>query len=110
MHRTRQLAQARPSHRVPRLFDGTGHIFSLYLKMAVEEDKRMVESWEADADGILIFVRIDLYTIPFACSSVLDWFILRCSSDIDLGVDSRHSPQLTGHVHLLPCQYLSTDG
>ena len=30
----------------------------MYLEMATEEDKKMVESWKADADGILIFVRI----------------------------------------------------
>jgi Family of unknown function (DUF6535) len=28
----------------------------MYLKMAEEEDKKMTERWEADADGILIFV------------------------------------------------------
>ena len=36
--------------------DGSGHIFSMYLGMATEEDKKMVEDWKADADGILIFV------------------------------------------------------
>ena len=30
----------------------------MYFEMATEEDKRMVEDWKADADGILIFVRI----------------------------------------------------
>ena len=29
----------------------------MYLDMATEEDKKMVESWKDDADGILIFVR-----------------------------------------------------
>jgi hypothetical protein len=29
----------------------------MYLEMATEEDKKMVENWKADADGILIFVR-----------------------------------------------------
>jgi hypothetical protein len=38
--------------------DGSGHIFSMYLDMATEEDKKMAESWKADADGILIFVRL----------------------------------------------------
>jgi hypothetical protein len=44
----------------PHLFDGAGHIFSMYLEMAVEEDKKMTEAWKADADGILIFVSISL--------------------------------------------------
>ena len=32
----------------------------MYLEMATEEDKKMVENWKADADGILIFVRRSL--------------------------------------------------
>ena len=30
----------------------------MYLEMATEEDKKMVEDRKADADGILIFVRL----------------------------------------------------
>jgi hypothetical protein len=30
----------------------------MYLEMATEEDTKMVENWKADADGILIFVRL----------------------------------------------------
>ena len=30
----------------------------MYLEMATEEDMKMVENWKADADGILIFVRL----------------------------------------------------
>ena len=37
--------------------DGSGPIFSLYLEMAAEEDKKMTDNWKDDADGILIFVR-----------------------------------------------------
>ena len=36
--------------------DGSGPLFSLYLGMAEEEDRKMAESWKADADGILVFV------------------------------------------------------
>ncbi|KAN0140440.1 hypothetical protein V8E53_001649, partial [Lactarius tabidus] len=35
--------------------DGSGPIFSMYLEMATEEDKKMADSWKDDADGILIF-------------------------------------------------------
>jgi hypothetical protein len=41
--------------------DGSGPIFSMYLEMAEEEDKKMAESWKADAESILVFVRIYLY-------------------------------------------------
>ena len=37
--------------------DGSGPIFTMYMEMATEEDKKMAEAWKADADGILIFVR-----------------------------------------------------
>ena len=30
----------------------------MYLEMATEEDKKMVEDRKADTDGILIFVRL----------------------------------------------------
>lgn len=36
--------------------DGSGHLFTMYNEMAGEEDKKMAESWKADADGILVFV------------------------------------------------------
>ena len=29
----------------------------MYLEMAEEEDRKMAESWKADAEGILVFVR-----------------------------------------------------
>ena len=32
----------------------------MYLEMAEEEDKKLAESWQGDADGILIFVRLYL--------------------------------------------------
>ena len=36
--------------------DSSGQIFSMYSKAAEEEDNKMAESWQKDADGILIFV------------------------------------------------------
>ena len=54
-----QLAQNPAAHDVSNFVDGSGPIFSMYLEMATEEDKRMAENWKADADGILIFVRND---------------------------------------------------
>ena len=32
----------------------------MYLEMAEEEDKKLAEIWQGDADGILIFVRLYL--------------------------------------------------
>jgi hypothetical protein len=63
-----QLAQLAPnpaSYSASNFVDGSGQIFSMYLEMATEEDKRMVENWKADADGILIFVRLSLLVSCF---------------------------------------------
>ena len=62
LHRHRCIPQPELNHATerPHLFDGAGHIFSMYSEMAVEEDKKTTEAWKADADGILIFVSIPI--------------------------------------------------
>lgn len=40
----------------PSLSDISDPLFSMYVKMAEEEDNKVAERWKADADGILIFV------------------------------------------------------
>jgi len=40
----------------PSTDDSSGPLFSMYSKMAEEEDNKMVERWERDANGILVFV------------------------------------------------------
>ncbi|KAI0263813.1 hypothetical protein BC834DRAFT_295202 [Gloeopeniophorella convolvens] len=45
-----------PQARSEKSFsDPSGPLFSMYLERAEEEDKRMVENWKGDADGILVF-------------------------------------------------------
>jgi hypothetical protein len=43
--------------------DRSGHLFSIYSKATQEEDNKMTERWQKDADGILIFVspRVDIH-------------------------------------------------
>jgi hypothetical protein len=53
-----QSARNQGSQGESNFLDGSGPIFSMYLEMAEEEDKKMAESWKADADSILVFVRI----------------------------------------------------
>ena len=38
----------------------------MYMEMAEEEDKKMAESWKADAEGILVFVRLYILVPCFA--------------------------------------------
>ena len=56
----------------------------MYLEMATEEDKKMVEDWKADADGILIFVRLSSHLVLKTDSIVADRFILCFCCIIDL--------------------------
>ena len=70
----------------------------MYLEMATEEDKKMVEDWKADADGILIFVGLSSDVMIHADSMVIDWPILRCCCNADLSVHSRYPTEPTGYL------------
>ena len=83
--------------------DGSGPIFSMYLKMAEKEDEKMVESWKADADGILVFVRLYLLVSYFQLTHHSDWFILCCCRHLAFGDDTGSPREPAGHVQLLPC-------
>ena len=69
-----------PSHEESTFGDSSGPFFSIYSKAAEEEDNRMVERWQKDADGILIFV--SRCVVVHAALSIncdhIDRSILRC--------------------------------
>ena len=48
--------QLQPSHGGSIFGDSSGALFSMYSKIAEEEDNEMAERWQKDADGLLIFV------------------------------------------------------
>ena len=102
-------AQNQESRGMSDHVDGSGPIFSLYLEMAAEEDKKMTENWKEDADSILIFVRRYLLfpNFMYANTQVIDWIILCCCRILDLSVDSGPPAKPAGHIQLLPCQYVS---
>ena len=52
----KQSSQDNKSYGEPNFVDGSGPLFSMYLELAEEEDKKMAESWKADADVTLVFV------------------------------------------------------
>ncbi|KAH9053597.1 hypothetical protein EDB87DRAFT_1539636, partial [Lactarius vividus] len=66
--------------------DGSGPIFSLYLEMATEEDKKVAENWKADADGILIFTGLFSATVASLISVSIQ--------------DIRPNPQDTSNFYL----------
>jgi len=53
----------KPSGEASNFGDSSGPLFSIYSKAAEDEDNKMVERWQKDADGILIFVspRVDIH-------------------------------------------------
>ena len=48
--------QPQPSQGESSLFDGSWPIFSIYSKKSDEEDQKLAERWQRDADSILVFV------------------------------------------------------
>ena len=75
----------------------------MYLEMATEEDMKMVESWKADADGILIFVRLhDLFLnlIPTRLSQT-GLFSAAVASLISVSIQGlQQNPQDTSNFYL----------
>jgi len=62
---TNQVSHPLVSQAQSHFRDGSGPLFSLYSKIAEEEDTEMTDRWQKDADGILIFVSpgIGIHTI-----------------------------------------------
>jgi hypothetical protein len=50
---------------LPEFADSSGPLFYMYREMAEEEDNKMAERWQKDAEGIIIFVSPQLLSIPF---------------------------------------------
>jgi hypothetical protein len=65
-----QLEPKQEPQGEPGFVDSSGPIFSMYLDMAEEGGKKMVESWKAEAEGILVFVRLYLL-VP--CLTLIHW-------------------------------------
>ena len=59
---------SQPSGGASSFGDSSGLLFSIYAKAAEEEDTKMVERWQKDADGILIFVSPLVNIIILLCA------------------------------------------
>jgi hypothetical protein len=84
----------------------------MYVKMTEEEDNKIAERWQKDADGILIFVcpPITLYTavqLSLTSLNIIDWSVLCCSRRIDYGIHTGPQAKLPGHFRILSCEHLS---
>ena len=99
-----QPGQNDPLQEVSGFADGSGPLFSMYLKLAGEEDKKMTENWKGDADGILIFV--GRHSTCHASTRVYleakDWFILCRRRGIRRSIRSGPQAKFPGHFSVLP--------
>jgi hypothetical protein len=89
--------------------DSSGPLFSVYSKAAEDEDNKMVDRWQKDADGILFFVspRVGIRLSLHVNWNAIDRSILcrsRCTPCRDgPGPEAKQS----GYLRILPWQHLS---
>jgi hypothetical protein len=50
--------QPQSSQETSNFNDSSGPLFLMYSKAAEDEDNKMADRWQKDADGILIFVSL----------------------------------------------------
>jgi hypothetical protein len=83
----------------------------MYLDRAKDEDKKMVEGWKDDAEGLLVFVGpcTTSYSFSHNLESV-DWFILGCRCSIARSNPPRYSAEFAGRLNLLLGTNLSATG
>ena len=82
----------------------------MYLDRAIAEDMKLVECWKGDAEGMLVFVR--LQTTPFPHTSVynleiVDWSLLCCGCGITRIIRPNYSAQRAGRLVVLSRTSLS---
>jgi hypothetical protein len=75
-----QSAPNQPLQGESNFGDSSGKLFSIYSNVAEDEDNKMVERWQKDADGILIFVSTCVVIYDLLCINwnTIDRFILCC--------------------------------
>ena len=88
--------------------DSSGPLFSMYSKAAEEEDNKMVERWQKDADGILFFVSLCVGIRLFLRidRNAIDRFVLRRSRCPPCCHRSGPETKQSGYFRILPRQYL----
>ena len=89
--------------------DSSGPLFAIYSKAADEEDNKMVERWQKDAEGILIFVsrRFAICLFFYINWNVIDWSILCCSCCSTCCHRPGRETKQSGYLGILPWQHLS---
>ena len=104
-----QSTSNQPSRGQSNFGDSSGPLFSIYSKAADEEDSKMVERWQKDADGILIFVRpcVRIHIFFHINRDAVDRSILCRSRCPPCRYHPRPAAEQSGHLRILPWHHLS---
>ena len=99
---------SQPSQGESSFGDSSGPLFSTYSKASKEADNKMVERWQKDADGILIFVSspVDSHVALCINRNTIDWFILCCSRGTPWRDYSGPEAKQPGYLSILPWKHL----
>ena len=103
-----QLTPNQPFQGGSNFGDSSGPLFSIYSKVAEEEDNKVVDRWQKDADGILIFVSpcVRIHIVLRINWNTVDRSILcccRCAPCCDRpGSEAKQS----GYLCILPWKHL----
>ena len=80
----------------------------MYLDRVIEDDRRMVESWKGDADGMLVFVGLqNTFHTSASNLEIVDWSLLCRGRSIACSIYLGYSAELAGHLSFLSRTYLS---
>jgi hypothetical protein len=88
--------------------DSSGPLFSICSKAAEDDDNTMVERWQKDTDGILIFVSSHFGIHISLCLStfIIDGFILCCIRRIYCRGGPGPEAKQSGYLRILPWQHI----
>jgi hypothetical protein len=89
--------------------DSSGPLFSLYSKIAEEQDNKMTHRWKKDADGILIFVSDCIITDTAICMNcnTIDRSIFCLRRCATFGVRPGPQAKLSRYFRVLSREHLS---
>ena len=89
-------------------WDSSGPLFSIYYNAAKDEDSKMVEGWQKDAEGIVIFVSpwVGIFTYLYINWIAIDRSILRRSCCAPCCYRPGPKTKQSGYLRILPRQHL----
>jgi hypothetical protein len=105
---------SQPTQGESNFGDSSGTLFSMYSKAAEDEDNKMAERWQKDAEGILIFVSLrrvcdlaEIFVLFITTWKTTDWFILRCRCRATRRNSTEPDSQQSGYLCSHSRKYLS---